>query len=377
MKTIHLKRCGWGLALAVWLTAFSGNGSGAAELPTREDGRLIPMFHSDRVWNAVATTTDGRVFVGFPSADGPGVQLAELDSTGNAKPYPDGEWNRPNPRHDPDGLFVHVNALRIGPDGRLWVVDAGAAGIGKAAVPGGARIFRIDLARNAIDRVYPLGAALKEKSYIDDIRFNGDRAYLTDAGEAGLVVLDRRTGTVRRVLDGDPSATDLRPMRADGKVLRTETGKELRAQADQIEVSPDGRWLYYQPCSGPLARIGTRWLDDAEASPAEVSSHVEAWLDTPTSGGTAIDEAGNLYLSDPNRRRILKITPEKRVTVLIADPRLIWSDAMWIDRKGFLWIPATQQNLTPGFNDGKQAVDYPVWIYKMEIGKGPARNDHA
>ena len=61
---------------------------------------------------------------------------------------------------------------------------------------------------------------------------------------------------------------------------------------------------------------------------------------------------------------------------MVADPRLEWSDAMWIDDDGFLWMPATQQNRTPGFTGGKMEVEYPVWIYKMQIGAKPAPNDH-
>ncbi len=62
--------------------------------------------------------------------------------------------------------------------------------------------------------------------------------------------------------------------------------------------------------------------------------------------------------------------------MLIEDSRLIWSDAMWIDSEGWLWIPATQQNLTAGFNGGRQSINYPVKIYRMQIGVGPAANDH-
>jgi hypothetical protein len=49
---------------------------------------------------------------------------------------------------------------------------------------------------------------------------------------------------------------------------------------------------------------------------------------------------------------------------------------MWIDDAGFLWIPATQQNLTPGFDGGKMSMNYPVWIYKMKIGAKPSPIDH-
>ena len=64
------------------------------------------------------------------------------------------------------------------------------------------------------------------------------------------------------------------------------------------------------------------------------------------------------------------------MTTLVADPRLQWSDAMWIDNERFLRMPATQQNRTPDFTGGKQEVDYPVWIYKMQVGAKPAPNDH-
>ena len=50
----------------------------AADLPTRQDPRQL-MFRADRVWNAVTTTPDGRIFVGFPQADRPGVQVEALD----------------------------------------------------------------------------------------------------------------------------------------------------------------------------------------------------------------------------------------------------------------------------------------------------------
>jgi len=348
-----------------------------ADLPTQKDPRLIPVFHADRVWNAVTTTRDGRVFVGFPGADGPGVQLEELTPDGHGHPYPDAAWNGWKPGQDARSSFVHINAIRIGPDGVLWVIDAGAEGMGKPAVPGGARIIGFDLFSNRVARIYPLAGATREKSYIDDIRFSGNRGYITDAGAPGLIVLDLKTGAVRRVLDQDPSTMAHRPMRADGRIVRDKQGKELQLQADQIEISPDGSYVYYQPACGPLARIQRHWLDDATLSPSALASHVEAWLDTPTSGGTAIDANGNIYYGDADRRRILKITPDKSISTLVADPRLIWSDAMWIDHQGFLWIPATQQNLTPGFNDGRQAVHYPVWIYKMQIHARPAPNDHS
>lgn len=347
-----------------------------AALPKKADPRLAPVLAADRVWNSVTTTDDGRVFVSFPAADRPGIQLAEAMPGDRFVPYPNAAWNGPlnEPQNEsPDdgqysaAEFVRVNAVRIGPDARLWVVDAGAPGIGQPAVPGGARLIVIDLEADEIVQIYDLGPATHERSYVDDVRFNGDIAYLTDAGVPGLIVLDLVTGQPRRVLDGHPSTVDRRAMRADGRVLRGRDGSELRIHADQLEVSPDGRYLYFQPASGPLARIETRWLDDPSVPPDVLGDRVEPWLDTPTTGGTAMDAAGTIYLNDVERRRILTISPEGQVNTLIADPRLVWADAMWIDCEGYLWIPAAQLNRTPELAGGKQSVDYPVWIYKLRI----------
>ncbi|MEI9999001.1 MAG: L-dopachrome tautomerase-related protein [Verrucomicrobiota bacterium] len=345
----------------------------------KEDPRVIPVYRSFRVWNGIAISANGRPFVSLPGVEGAGEQLAELDMHGDPFPWPDRAWNQWKPGSPFGSAFVHVNAARFGPDGTLWVVDAGSPGLGKPAVPGAARLFGFDIVTKKPVHLFPLQAATRPASYIDDVRFNGDHAYLTDAGAAGLIVLDLKTGAVRRVLDDDPSTVDQRPLMADGKELRDETGKPVHVNADQLEVSPDGRYLYYQPASGPLSRIETKWLDDPAIAPADVAKNVEeAWANTPTSGGTAIDAKGNIYMGSANDRSILKITPDGTISTLTTDPRLIWTDAMWIDAQGYLWMPAAQLNRVKGFNGAKKSlVEYPVWIYKIRIGIGPPPNDHS
>jgi sugar lactone lactonase YvrE len=205
------------------------------------------------------------------------------------------------------------------------------------------------------------------------VRFNGDVAYLTDAGRPALIVLDLTTGHARRVLENHPSTVAARPLVAEGRQLVDPQGKPVVVHADQLEISNDGRWLYYQPCSGPMSRIETRFLDDPSLSEATLAGHVERFADTPSTGGTAIDAEGTIYVSDTDRSRILKVSPAGRISTLVADPRLAWVDAMWIDDDGKLWMPAAQLNRTPGLNHGKDAVDWPVTLYSIAIGAKPVR----
>jgi sugar lactone lactonase YvrE len=342
----------------------------------RSTGTLETALSIDAVTNGVARTRDGRIFLALSRIDGSiGPQVVEWVD-GKARPYPEGTWNEWGEGQPTSSGFVRVNALRIGPDGDLWVVDVGAPGIGNPKLAGGPKLVRIDLASNTVRRIYDLDQTTTEKSFIDDVRFNGRYAYVTDAGAPGLIVLDLDSGVGRRALDNHPSTTAQKPLSAEGKLMHGPDGKPLYIHADQLEVSPDGRWLYYQPCSGPLYRIETRWLNDESVSEAERADHVEKFANTPSTGGTAIDAAGNIYVSDTDQLRVIKITPERKISTLIQDSRLLWVDAMWIDDTGDLWMPAAQLNRMVPFQGGTSKVDFPVHVYKLPIGQMPPRNDH-
>src|SRR5262249_38303792 len=154
------------------------------------------------------------------------------------------------------------------------------------------KLVEIDLATSKVKRVFALGPEIAlPGSYIDDIRFHGDTAYLTDAGKPAIIVLDLTTGTMRRVLEGAPSTTASpdRPIIIGGAILKGPDGRPLLVHADPIEVSPDGEWLYYGTLEGPWSRIATRRLDDFTLSPQTIFSEVEAWADLPPVGGTAMD----------------------------------------------------------------------------------------
>ncbi len=353
-------------AVLITLTATTARADDAAS-------SLVPVLQSRLIFNGVATAADGRTFLPFQRQQpGQGIEVGEWVD-GQPKAFPDAAWNDFPKNSDPAHAFVGVNALRIGPDGQLWIVDKGAPGPGRDVLPGGAKVVVVDLKTNAVSKVISLDGVTGKKSFVDDIRFNGDHAYLTDAGQPGLIVLDLAGGRMWRALDGDRSVTQERTLMAEGKPLVDPKGKPVVINADQLEVSPDGATFYFQACTGPLYRIATRWLDDPGLSDHDRVQHVALFADTPSTGGTAIDTAGNIYSSDTDHSRILKITPDGTITTLVADPKLDWVDAMWIDDAGFLYMPASQLNRTPAQNHGVDAVQLPTIVYKMQIGAKPVR----
>ncbi len=357
-------------ALAAALLSSAALSAGAAPDP------LAAVLQLDSVANGYASSDAQRVFLPLSHIDGSaGPQVVEWKK-GKPVPFPDERWNGWKPGDDAAQGFVRVNALRVGPRGSLWIVDVGAPGLGKAPVPGGPKLIKIDLASDRVARVYPLEAATNPKSFVDDVRFHGGLAYVTDAGSPGVIVVDLATGATRRVLDGDPTMTAQRPITADSHVLRGPDGKPVKIHADQLEVSPDGKFFYYQPASGPMSRIATRYLDDPALPNAQLAKHITTFAKTPSTGGTAIDANGTIYCSDVDKHRVLAIDPDGNTRVLVEDPRLLWVDAMWIDAAGFLYMPAAQLDRMAPFNGGVSKVQWPVRVYRMRIGVGPPPSDH-
>lgn len=151
--------------------------------------QLETVFSSSLAINGPTTSPDGRLFtVVQPLAPGAAPQVVEIRN-GQATPYPDEHMNSWRPGMDGHAIFVGVNSLRFGPDGYLWAVDRGGPGIGKPLVPGGPKLMKIDSRTNKVARIYDLAVETRPWSFVDDVRFHGTKAYLTDAGSPGLIVL--------------------------------------------------------------------------------------------------------------------------------------------------------------------------------------------
>jgi Major royal jelly protein len=325
----------------------------------------------------VSLTPAGRIFILFARIDeSPGPQLVELIDD-ELRPYPSEAWNSWAPGHDASRNFVRINAQRVGPDGALWALDVGAPGFGNPTVAGGPKLIKIDLAVDEVDRTYPLESGLYKDSFVDDVRFNGSVAYVTDAGHPGLLVVDLATGDIRRVLHRHWSTTAARAITADGVELRDSDDKPVFIHNDQLEVSPDGRWLYFQPCCGPMSRLETRLLDDATVPAAELEAAVEYFAATGSTGGTAIAEDGTIFISNTDACRISAITPDGHLRTIVEDERLSWVDAMWLDGNGRLWMPAAQLHRMSIFHHGRDEVRGPAGIFTIQLDARPATNDHA
>ncbi|KAJ5108003.1 hypothetical protein N7456_004678 [Penicillium angulare] len=357
-----------------------------ADVTNDHDGRLETAVILDHPTTGASTTPDGRTFLKIARVDGTtGSQIAEvIGKNYTLVPYPNEAWNSWNATSDSEAdserKYVSANAQRVGPDGNLWVIDSGSL----EEFPNSSKLISFNLTTNEVHRIYYLGNTTTTKGSLNDVRFNGKYAYLTEYTIGSIIVLDLETGDSRQVLREHKSTVALLPLSAEGSLLRySATGEYAYVNADQLEVSPDGKYFYYQPGIGYLWRIETKYLNGAlhnETLAEELPNYVEPFSLTPSTGGTAIDAQGNIYYSDGDRQEVRSLSPNGTTTLVVRDSRLLWVDAMWIDTKQRLWMCASQLNHGDIFvqpNNQSNTLKKPIHVYTLDIGHSPSPIDHA
>ncbi|GAN53934.1 L-dopachrome tautomerase-related protein [Tanticharoenia sakaeratensis] len=270
----------------------------------------------------------------------PGTDTLVLVSSGQTTRYPIVAEAGGSP-------VQRISALAGGSGDTLWAVDAAA---GKASV------LRLQTGDNAatITARYQLDSAVRSGSRLTAITVDKARAYIADAGEPGIIILDLKTGAVKRVLDANQSLVPQRPVSVDGMILRDPRGLPIGREDTLLAVSPDGAWLFYQPVSGPLFRVETALLTDPDYSPIEQLEGVVQWRGTPSVTGMVMAPDGSLYMADIAEHAVLRFTPGRLPQRLTTDPRLdtplsiaIGPDHAIYVATGSLDADATRQNDMP------------------------------
>lgn len=351
-------------------TAFASTAASAVQA----DEVVAMRKNTQMPWNAVVVDARGRFIVSSPlwtGNTGPAVAIAE--ENGSLTPYPDAGWNRWKAGNDATRAFVSVNAIHADARGDLWIVDTGSPDFGGTPVAGGPKIVHIDPRTDTVVRVYTFPKdVIRAHTYIDDIRINGRHAYITDAGEGAVLVLNLDDGKVQRRFDGMPFARARArdTIVVNGKVLTGTDDRPLRVNADPLEVSPDGRTFYFGPLSGPLSQIETRYLDDETLDDNTLAKHVSTWFDNPPVGGTAMGADGSLYYTPLADNSLMRRAPDGTVSMLLRDHRLRWVDAPFLDGKGHIYLPVPQIDGAAPFNHGQSTIRYPVELFKINLPSG-------
>jgi len=325
---------------------------------------LIPAHPSAEHWSGIATTPTGRIFVYFDrSLNDERPRIAELLLHQHTTPYPSAEWNLVCSDRELLHTFISIQSIRLGADGNLWVLDRGCDTEG-CMVKDSAKLVEIDLKKNAVKSVISLNSVLYENSRIKDMRVGKANIFLSDVGEPDLVVVNIHDGTGFRVSgrNGKKVSEGIQNAISDNSSI----DKQL-ADGGQLELSKDGRFLYYLSESGGLRRYETEKLHDLENG-AEDHFKKGILIGMVPNGALGMDGEDNLFLIDKRSSRMLKYDINGNISVVLEDSLLSNTEGIWIDNDNFFWLTIDRNNMETPVENEDQVISFPVYLFKISRG---------
>jgi sugar lactone lactonase YvrE len=147
----------------------------------------------------------------------------------------------------------------------------------------------------------------------------------------------------------------------------------LRIGIDSIGLDRQGAWLYFGPVSGDrMYRVATRDLNDSALPPAELAKRVEDFGPKTLSDGISTDDAGNVYLTDPEHSAVLTLGQDKKLTTLVKDPRLRWPDGLSFGPDGWLYITCSSLQHVLFTTATHRRANAPYHIFRFRPGHSGA-----
>lgn len=334
-------------------------------LPTENQPVLtkVAEFHGAQV-TGVTVAQDGRMFANFPRwRENIPFSVVEVKPDGNHVPFPDKEWNtwngKPQRNH-----FTCVQSV-VAHGNSLFVLDPASPNM--EGVVGKPMLYEFDLSTNKLANSWSFDAnTAPKKSYLNDVRIDdaANKAYITDSGLGGIVVLDMATGKSSRVLADHPST------KAESVVLSVEKkpflmkGAAPKIHSDGIALDPEQDRLYWHALTGyHLYSVPTDALR-GDVDEKAVEEKVSNMGVTPAPDGMIFDKNGNLYMADLERNAVSYRTPKGDMKILIQDERIKWPDTFTIDNKNNLIFTDSLLQDTP---IGGSVENMTFNIYKVQL----------
>lgn len=272
----------------------------------------------------VTVSDKGRIFVNFPRwRPGLPFSVAEVMPGGSYKPYPDKEMNDWETGKEISSKFICIQSL-LANDDDLYILDTSNPLLGGIITQ--PRVFVYNLKSNQLVRIYTFTSdVVRLNSYVNDLRIDEkkDKIYFTDSGEAGIIILDTKTGLFTRILDNHPFT------KAESDHLVINGAKWGNAvHSDGIALDKKNDILYFHALTGyTLYGIRTEDLLDS----ARLNRVSPFKMKTAATDGMIIDDRGNLYFGDLENNKIQYLNPgRKEIRTLTEGNAVRWADSFSI-----------------------------------------------
>lgn len=333
--------------------------------------KLVEVTQDDLQFVGVAVSKEGRMFLSYPRwLEDYKYGVVEVLNDGTKKPYPNEKWNLAE--GTPQDRFICAQSVHIDENDFLWILDPASPKL-EGIVQGGPKLVKVDLKNNSVVQKILIDETIATtNSYLNDVRIDAEKnkAYITDSGTGGIVIVDLNSGKQRKVLTTHYStmAEPAYIVKVNKKEWRNLAGEIPQVHSDGIALDAKNNYLYYHPLTGKtLYRISLDALNNESLTEEKLGEQVEKLLDTGSLDGLITDETGNVFLTAIEENAIKYYTPNGKVKTLIKHKNIIWPDSFSIGPNGYLYFTTSLINQMPWFNDGINKRKTPYKVYKVDI----------
>lgn len=306
----------------------------------------------------LAITANGRKFVSIDQYFEPPERIGEITGESTFRTF------------GVDGADA-VLGMRSDINGLIWMLDNGRRSNRRPKIVAWSSVTGVVAC--TIDLPSP---ATIDTSFVRDLAIDLEHhsIYIADSAagsDAALIVVNLNTLAARRVLNGAQSVVpeDI-DLIVEGKPVTSGSsageGAKFRQGVSSVALDADCEWLYFAALnSKSLYRVRTRDLRDKFMEPAALAAAVERYSDKPLGEGLAVSADGKIYTTDLAANGIGVIGSDRKYQLLATDPKLRWPDCIAIDSKGTVSVVATQLDLSPKFNGGKDGSQKPYSVFEL------------
>lgn len=341
----------------------------AFEAAASPDSKFNIIANLDSGPGNVTVTDNGRIIISMHQFYQPQYTVVEYKDNA-LLPFPNKELS------DADSIsdlkLDSVLGIRADANGIVWMLDNGMR---SGVTP---KLVGWDTHGNKLHQVIHLPAPVAPKdAFVNDFAVDSKHhhIFISDpAGgvNAGLIVVNLRTGTARRVLEGHRSVIP-----EDVDLVIDNVPVQVKDKAEKlvrphIGVNPitedlNNEWVYFGPMHGlSLYRIKADDLVNEKLGAEVLANRVERYSDKPISDGITIDKDNNIYLGELAANAIGVISADKKYQRLAQCPRLSWVDSFSFGPNGQLFAVVNRLHRSAMLNGGVSASKPPYYLLQVK-----------
>jgi len=334
----------------------------------------IAVFNDTRPGN-ITVTPQGRVIVTQQPLDQPKLRVVEILPDGSTQPFPNLDWSD-GPGTGEVGIAATIG-IASDSNGIVWILDLGSA----TSAP---KLVAWDSVNDQLHRLIDIPSeATRSTSFLQDFALDEKREkiYIADmtspplgtAPQPAFVVVDIKSGTSRRVLEGAkalmPVATDIV---INGSLVgsRSNEGSAIPARMglNPITIDPAFEYVYFGTVNGnEIFRLPAAALADSGHGRTDLMGMITHYADKVPSDGIAVDRSGRVFVTDLESSGIGLATPSGYQLIAQDDVRLLWPDGLALGPGD--WVYVTQDHLHghPALNEGIDGSVKPYHVVRFKL----------